>query len=86
MSTRGSIYYKHPIHIYEEMNDGWVYLTLEDSTPDVLITLCRAELYFKIKRWLTKRAPDAAIAATIRKSGKFNLILASLLARKSPRG
>jgi len=58
MSTRGSILYKHPLHIYHEMNDGWVYLTLEDNTPDLIIPLCRAELYFKIKRWLTKRPPD----------------------------
>lgn len=50
MSTRGSIYYKHPLHIYEEMNDGWVYLTLEDTTPDILIPLCRIEFYYRIKR------------------------------------
>jgi hypothetical protein len=31
----------------------------------------------------TKRPPDAAIAATIRKNGKFNLVLASLLARNA---
>lgn len=54
MSTRGSIYYKHPLHIYEEMNDGWVYFTLENNTPDILIPLFRIDFYYKVKR-LVKR-------------------------------
>jgi hypothetical protein len=72
MSTRGSILYKHPLYIYHEMNDGLVYLTLEDKTPEVLIPLCRAELYFKIKRCLTKRVPDA-----LRSVAQFGRVIAA---------
>jgi len=49
MSTRGSIYYKKPVYIYHEMSDDWVYLAL-DSTPSILIPLCRVEFYRKIKQ------------------------------------
>ncbi len=51
MSTRGSIFYKKPIHIYQEYNDGWIYLTLEDNTPELLIPLMPTRVYFKIKKW-----------------------------------
>jgi hypothetical protein len=63
MSTRGSIYYKDPIYIYHEMNDGWIYFTL-DTTPSILFPLCRAEFYFKIKR--ANKACTGRFAAWLR--------------------
>jgi hypothetical protein len=36
------------------MSDGWIYLTLENNAPDLIIPLCRADFYFKVRNWITR--------------------------------